>query len=59
MNHEIRIFEYKEREDETTGEPDLEPIAEEIEDANVEIEVILLFRKCSTFNEVIKTQLTF
>lgn len=59
MNHEIRIFEYIEREGETTGEPDLLPIAEEIEDANVEIEVILLYRKCSTFNKVIKTQLTF
>ena len=58
MNHEIRIFEYIEREDETTGEPD-QVLPDEIEDANVEIEVILLSRKCSTFNEVIKTQLTF
>ena len=32
---------------------------EQIEDPNVEIEVILFFRKCSTFNEVIETQLNF
>ena len=55
------FFEYIKREDETTGEdglvgPVVDPIEDDpIEDANVEIEVILFCKKCSTFNEVIKT----